>query len=314
MKWDNSPASLLRRLASKPPYRGQKASLRSKNADFYNIEPNGGMRFHHRAFFIGQARRLEQNGVRNTDFANIMQGCRLNDDIAGIFIQIEPPGNFQGITRHPEYVVARSLITVLAGLGQAHQGFLLTGRCGLRGLGNKPLQHPRTVGYLLLMLMQQQVAAARLAFIMIERPGQEIGSAGLQCFVADLAVMNHGYHDYRNILAAFDRTNPAYQFHAVHLRHLVIGDQQIRNIELAILQRLIGIGKHFAGNSGRNTGDNAFQNGAAGGLIIDDNHRLILTAKNRSHIPVHLTRNDTFDCRLSFVAHLNQILPAERVV
>ncbi len=35
MKWDNSPASLLRRLASKPPYRGQKASLRSKNADFY---------------------------------------------------------------------------------------------------------------------------------------------------------------------------------------------------------------------------------------------------------------------------------------
>ncbi|WP_419616647.1 hypothetical protein, partial [Thiolapillus sp.] len=28
-------ASLLRRLASKPPYRGQKASLHSKNADFY---------------------------------------------------------------------------------------------------------------------------------------------------------------------------------------------------------------------------------------------------------------------------------------
>ena len=89
---------------------------------------------------------------------------------------------------HAHQVIAGRLVAELAGLGELGERLELA----LVDLGDRlvdlVLQHPRLVGQHDLVPAQlEQVGAARARLVLVERLDQEVGGAGFERVVADLA-------------------------------------------------------------------------------------------------------------------------------
>ena len=104
------------------------------------------------------------------------------------------------VLRHPHQVIAGRLVAELAGLRELGQRFELA----LVDLGDRfvdlVLEHARLVRQHDLVAPQlEEVGAARARFVIVERLDQEVGGAGLERVVADLAVVDDGDHHDRHV-------------------------------------------------------------------------------------------------------------------
>jgi hypothetical protein len=108
---------------------------------------------------------------------------------------------------------------------------------------------------------------------MVDRLVQKIRGAGLQRFVEDGLVVDDGYNDDRYIRAAWQGTQAAGEFNTVQFRHFVIGDNEIGRILLGYAQRGDRIIEGPDSNIVANGLEDAFQDDAAGKLIINDHDR-----------------------------------------
>ena len=119
---------------------------------------------------------------------------------------------------------------------------------------------------------RQQIEAAGAAFLWVDGAGEEIGGTIFQCLVADLAVFHHGDDDQRHIGQAAFRAHPAGQFDAVHARHAVIGDDDVRRDLLHVLQRFQRIGEAVDDDAGLQRARQAFEQAACRAAVVDDQH------------------------------------------
>ena len=92
------------------------------------------------------------------------------------------------------------------------------------------LQVGRALGQQQLLAAQgQEVTGPGAELEMVDRAEQEIGGAGLQRPVAELAVLIDGDHDHRHVDQRRPAAQGAHEAGAVHVGHVEIGDDQIRH-------------------------------------------------------------------------------------
>src|SRR6185437_16548323 len=80
----------------------------------------------------------------------------------------------------------------------------------------------------LLVPQRQEVARAHAELVMIDRAQKEVGGPGLERLVAQVAVLVSGDDDHRYIGASRDGAEAADELGAVELRHVEIGDEEVR--------------------------------------------------------------------------------------
>jgi len=73
----------------------------------------------------------------------------------------------------------------------------------------------------------QHVAHADLELAPVDRLGQEVAGAAVECFVADGALVARGDHQDRQVVAVAARTHGADEGQAVHARHHVVDDDEV---------------------------------------------------------------------------------------
>ena len=140
--------------------------------------------------------------------------------------------------RHPHQVIAGRLVAELAGLGELGERLELA----LVDLGDRlvdlVLQHARLVGQHDLVPAQlEQVGAAGARLVVVERLDQEIGGAGLERVVADLAVVDDGDHDDRHVDAMGQGAQLLDELDAVEFGQLVIGEDDVDAVVARELER-----------------------------------------------------------------------------
>ena len=90
------------------------------------------------------------------------------------------------------------------------------------------LEVGRALGQQQLLAAQgQQVAGAGAELEMVDRAQQEVGGAGLERAVAELAVLVDGDDDDRHVDQRRPAAQGAHEAGAVHVRHVEVGDDQI---------------------------------------------------------------------------------------
>ena len=72
---------------------------------------------------------------------------------------------------------------------------------------------------------------------------EEISCTGLKGFVADIPVLNGGHHNDGGFLADGIFAKFPYELDAVHLRHLVVSQDEIAGVGFAPLVGLLRIGE-----------------------------------------------------------------------
>ena len=103
------------------------------------------------------------------------------------------------------------------------------------------------VDQLLVLPQGQEVARSRAELVMVDRRQQKVGRAGIQRRIAEAAVFVGGDHHDRDVGAVRDLAELADEIRAVHLRHLEIGDDQIRDVGFRPGQRVPRVGKLLDG-------------------------------------------------------------------
>ena len=99
-----------------------------------------------------------------------------------------------------------------------------------RGLASaqRLLEAGRPVGeHALLPAQGQQVAGTGAELEMVDRAQKEVGGTGLQRPIAELAVLIDGDDDDRDIVMLAALAQRAHEAGAVHLRHVVVGDDEV---------------------------------------------------------------------------------------
>lgn len=84
---------------------------------------------------------------------------------------------------------------------------------------------------------RQHVAHARRHFDAVHRLGQEVVGAGFQRPVTHFPFMVRGDHEQGRLAARRVGAEPADELYAIHVRHHVIDDHQIRILVQAVMQR-----------------------------------------------------------------------------
>ena len=135
-------------------------------------------------------------------------------------------------------MIAGRLVAKLAGLRELGQRLELA----FVDLGDRPvdlvLQHARLVGQDDLVPAQfEQVGAARARLVLVERLDQEVGGAGFERVVADLAVVDDGDDDDRNVDAMSEAANLLHELDAVEFGQLEIGENHVDAVLARVLQR-----------------------------------------------------------------------------
>ncbi len=83
----------------------------------------------------------------------------------------------------------------------------------------------------------EQVAGAGDELVVVHRREQEVGGPGLQRLHAERVVAVGGHHDHRDVAVRRPLAQPPGEGRAVHLRHLEVGDDQVRGVLREPVQR-----------------------------------------------------------------------------
>jgi hypothetical protein len=91
----------------------------------------------------------------------------------------------------------------------------------------------------------EKVACPGDEFLVVDRRLNKVGGAGFQSFETEGAVIVGGNDDDRHVHPVGEGPDLLGEGRAGHLRHLVVGDDEIRNLRTDPFQRWIGCGKGF---------------------------------------------------------------------
>ncbi|MFO1412715.1 MAG: hypothetical protein U1F10_02145 [Burkholderiales bacterium] len=139
------------------------------------------------------------------------------------------------------------------------------------------LQHARLVGQHDLVPAQlEQVGAARARLVLVERLDQEVGGAGLERVVADLAVVDDGDDHDRHVHAVRQRTDLLHEFDAVELRQLVVREDDVDAVVARELERARRRVEQFEVELAVDLPDDLREQQPAAEEVVDDQHRVAL--------------------------------------
>ncbi len=231
------------------------------------------MRFHDREFLVVQLAGLEQDIVRDADLADIVHGGGHLDQAAAVLIQSHSLGDQAREFCHAQHMVAGVGIAIFASLRQPDKRLLLTFQYPSRCLGDRFLQLFGTVQYFLVMQMQcEQVAAAYLAFVVVERLGQELRDPQIQCLVANLIVGGYCDHDDGYMHQVREASYRLHDFQAGHLFHQVIDQDQVGLVQPQPFDGAQRRGKGLDKYILLQAAHDPVEDDAAGKLVVDDRH------------------------------------------
>ena len=251
----------------------------------------------HRRRFLGRAERafLQQHGIGNADLADVVHRRRDFEHVHGLGAKAEVLADQRRVLGHPHQVIAGGLVAELAGLRELGQRLELA----LVDLGDRlvdlVLQHARLVGQHDLVPAQlEQVGAARARLVLVERLDQEVGGAGLERVVADLAVVDDGDHDDRHVDAMRQRAQLLDELDAVELGQLVVGEDDVDAVVARELQRARRRVEQLEVQLAVDLADDLGQQQPAGEQVVDDQDGVALRARerelgDRSRGPVRVT-------------------------
>src|SRR5512145_359847 len=229
------------------------------------------MRLHGREFLVAQLVRLEQDVVRDADLADIVHGGGHLDQAATVLVQSHPLGDQARESGHAQHVVAGVGIAVFARFRQAEQRLLLALQYPARGVGNGFLQFFGAAHHTLVMQVQsEQVAAADLALVVVERLRDELGDTGLQRLVAYFVLARYRYHDDGNVFQMRGTPYRSDHFESGHLIHQIVDQDQVRLIEPQPVDRAQRGGEGVNRDIELQAAHDLVEDDPAGEFIVDD--------------------------------------------
>ena len=183
---------------------------------------------------------------------------------------------------HAHQVIAGGLVAEFAGLRELRQRLELA----LVDLGDRlvdlVLQHARLVGQHDLVPAQlEQVRAARARFVLVERLDQEVGRAGLERVVADLAVVDDGDDDDRHVDAVGEAADLLHELDAVELRQLVVGEDHVDAVVARELERAARRVEQLEVQLAVDLADDFGEQQPAAEEVVDDEDGVALGARER---------------------------------
>ena len=151
---------------------------------------DGGVGFHDGPFVGLELARLEQDGVGDTDLADVVHRAGIQDQVTLCLAPVQGPGQHGTDVAHPQDVVAGFLVPVLGGFAQtldhlqpgAAQLFGLHPHHGVQGGGLVVQESVRQMHI-------QQVAHPHQQLGAVERLGQVVAGPGTQGFKQVLLAM-----------------------------------------------------------------------------------------------------------------------------
>ena len=128
----------------------------------------------------------------------------------------------------------------------------------------------------------QQVCAAGTRLVFVQRFDQEVGGAGFERVITDLAVVDHGDHNHRHVHAMRQRTQLLDQLDAVELWQLVVGEYDVDAVVAGELE-CAGRGvEEFEIEAAIDLPDDLRQQQPAGKQVVDDHHGIALGTRKAS--------------------------------
>ena len=204
------------------------------------------------------------------------------EHVHGLRAEAEVLADQRRILRHPHQVIAGRLVAELAGLRELGERLELA----LVDLGDRlvdlVLQHARLVRQHDLVPAQlEQVGAAGARLVVVERLDQEVGRAGLERVVADLAVVDDGDHDDRHVDAMRQRAQLLDELDAVELGQLVIGEDDVDAVVARELERARRRVEQLEVQLAVDLPDDLGEQQAAREQVVDDQDGVALRARER---------------------------------
>ena len=221
-------------------------------------------------------------GVGDADLADVVHRRGDFEHVHRLRAEAEVLADQRRVLRHARQVIAGVLVAELAGLGELGERLELA----LVDLGDRlvdlVLQHARLVGQHDLVAAQlEQVGAAGARLVVVERLDQEIGGAGLERVVADLAVVDDGDHDDRHVDAMGQGAQLLDELDAVELGQLVIGEDDVDAVVARELERARRRVEQLEVQLAVDLADDLREQQAAAEQVVDDQDGVALRPRER---------------------------------
>ena len=162
------------------------------------------------------------------------------------------------------------------GVDQPAQAKLAGPERGLMLLGARQQFPAQLVGalleQLLLLAQGQKIARPGAELMMVDRAQQEVRGPGFERLIAVAALLVHRHDHDRNLERPRNGPERPGEVGAVHLRHLEIGDHQVRHGALDPVERRLRAGERLDPDAFLDRGRQPRQNIAVGHPIVDDDY------------------------------------------
>ena len=192
-----------------------------------------GVSLHHGDLVRGQLARLEQNMVGGRDLADVVQRCSQIDVAAQPFRQSQPFRDHPAVLCNPEGVIACVVVAIFDRQRQPKNDLFLALLQRVGGARHLARQQRRAVVQLTDCRAEpDHVAQADLGLEAFRPLRQEVGRAGRERLQPHFVAFDRGDHHDRDVGEFWQRAQPPDQTDAVHLRHLVVGKDDV-DVEVA---------------------------------------------------------------------------------
>ncbi len=241
-------------------------------AAFQDAGANGHVTAHDLELVRRQLAGLAQDGIGDTDLADIMQGRRQIDGSAACRAQADARSDELADLGHAGDMLAGIAVAIFDGPSQTPDDLFLARQKVRRGqldLACQPVGPVRQCH--LRSTQRQQIGHAGLQFGRIKRLVDEVRGPGADRLYTDIAIHIGGDHDDGHQAVGLKGAKGAGELYAVHFRHDVIDQHKIVLCVATPLERL---GRMQAGVDigGGGAPDDRADHGKTGPAIIDNQH------------------------------------------
>lgn len=193
---------------------------------------------HHRELFRRQSAGLEQDGIGDAELAHVVHRCGHQQGLGEGVSQAQAAGDQGRIVQHALDVGAGLGIAELGRTRQPGDGLALA----VEDVGGRPAHlGGEGLGAVLVgevgLAQLEHVAHARFKLARIDRLGEEVARAAVECRVAHVALVAGGDHQDGQVVAVAAGADAADEFQPVHLGHHVVDDDEVGRIGEAPLER-----------------------------------------------------------------------------